>query len=152
MVNIAIVMYQSLRLFGHLCGSLYDYKLIHLVRNPRLVAMSIAQMRADRLVYRDAYRAHEFVHEPAVSRVPFSWHVVERLVPQVAGAQRRFLKRFRDHRNVLSVNYEDLTGNREVSRLPIESSRAVLRFLGLAFEELTTTLRKTGANNDKALP
>ena len=144
-LNIGIVMYSQVPLFESHCCGLCEIPIIHLLREPNAVARSVVQMRADKCrlgtLYKPHYRAGERPHAKAVID-PMS---VGRWTERVAASQAEFAARIRGNARVLSLNYEELTGNRETSELPRAKAEEILAFLGLPYCRLVNDLQKTGS-------
>ena len=49
-----------------------------------------------------------------------------------------------DYPNKFEVNYDELTGNTQINKLPKVFCEDILNFLGLKYNPLTNNLRKTG--------
>jgi hypothetical protein len=143
-INVAIVMYAMVALFEELCGRLKDHKLIHLIRDPDRVATSLAQLEADKIVLGSNYKSHYRMNETLPPSANISPMKIQRIAAKVAADQRLYVLALASHQNCLTITYEALTRNQEVSTIPAPISIKVLTFLGLDFFELTTTLRKTG--------
>lgn len=140
--NIAIVMYSQVSTFEAHCGSLLSLKIIHLLRNPKQVARSIAQMEADRKQYGSEFRAHFRLNEtpPPPAQLPNT--SFENLERKVRAAQDTYTETLRRHENVLTVSYESLTNNAETNELSASIASPILSFLGLPYAQLSCDLKK----------
>ena len=143
-LNVAIVMYGQVPRFEALCAPLSDCRIIHLLRHPKNVALSVAQLRADHDRYPDL-QAHYRKDEMPPPHAPASAELAERYFEKVSRLQQVFHARFSDHANVLTVSYEEMTQDREISELPEAVTVRLLDFLGLRYRSLTNGLRKTGS-------
>lgn len=143
--NLAIVMYSQVPLLEQFCCDLTNLKIIHLVRGPRAVAMSFAQMRADKVEMGEHYRPHyavdETPHRPCAVK-----EAVDRLEQEIRAQQTHFHQLLAAHADVLTVTYEELTGNQQTQTLPPTHARRILSFLGLAEAPLVNQLRKTSVS------
>lgn len=146
-LNIGIVMYSQMPLFEPICGTLHDYPIIHLLRDPRAVALSILQMEADRLAHGSAYRAHYHLNEVPPPQGNRTSNGLEELTKQVASVQADFRQRHSMHPRMLTVTYEELTANQQVNALSGENSEKLLGFLGLPFVALQNSLRKSASGD-----
>ncbi|HEX2853972.1 MAG TPA: sulfotransferase [Opitutaceae bacterium] len=140
--NLAIVMYSQVPLLEEFCCALTDLKIIHLVREPRAVAMSFAQMRADKAEMGEHYRPHYAVNETPHRACPVK-EAVDRLEREISAQQAHFHQVLAAHLDVLTVTYEELTGNQQTQTLSPTHARRILSFLGLAEAPLVNQLRKT---------
>jgi hypothetical protein len=142
--NIAIVMYSQVELYEQHIGSIFDVKVIHLLRDPRDVARSYAQMMSDKGVLGIKYRPHYSLGDSAALATPVVDAIAEHKVSRIAELQERFREKLAGHGDILTLQYEELTGRRQVNELPDDLASHILRFLGLEFHRLTNRLRKTG--------
>lgn len=150
-LNIAIVMYSQVALFEKLCGPLSG-RIIHLLREPAKVALSMAQKDADRDRYGRAVRAHYRRDEAVPEHAPVSPERMAKFLGWVVAGQRKYAEALRGRPDVLTVSYEELTGDREVRTLAPAVGARLLGFLGLDVRPLATPLRKTGTPEPVAAP
>jgi hypothetical protein len=143
-VNIAIVMYSEVEDFERLCGPLARCKVIHLLRNSKDVARSVAQWQADKAVYGTNSRAHYKLGEKPLPKAPLQHDGLADIEAEVKKWQRNFTKQLQKHPAVMVVRYEEITHNRQVNRLSYEFGKKILNFLGLGPYPLHNELRKTG--------
>jgi hypothetical protein len=144
-LNIGIVMYSEAERFERLCRRLNECKVIHLLRNPRDVAVSQIQMEADRARLGIAFRAHYRIADTPPEPAPIDVKAVEGREKAVRSVQRTYANRFKLHCDILTVSYDEITNNCQVNIVPEPIAVRILSFLGLTYSPLTTTLRKTGA-------
>lgn len=143
-VNLGIVMYGQIREYEALCGPLLAPKIIHLVRDPLQVARSRLQMQRDREVLGDQYRAHYRVGDDmALPPVMIDAQAAAALAEEIRLSQQFHLRLLDGKPNVMTVSYEELCGNRQVSQLPAELGERLFGFLGLPPRLTTTQLVKT---------
>jgi hypothetical protein len=143
-LNIGIVMYSERPIYERMCGPLSNAKVIHLVRDPRDVAISVAQMRADRAVLGGDFKAHYRIHESPPPHAEYSVADIDALVAKVTALQRGFAVECAGFPRALTLSYEEITGGRQVSEIPEHIATRLLEFLGLESRRLTNQLRKTG--------
>jgi hypothetical protein len=142
LLNTAIVMYSQLELFEELCGSIFKFQVIHLLRDAEQVARSCAQRRANRAFYGRDCKALYKVGQTLPPNRPYVVNP-ERL-RQIIAAQQQHTKLFATHPNLLTLRYEELTGNAQVNELPKKYGQKILKFLQLDYHPLRNRLRKTG--------
>ena len=140
--NVAIVMYSQLDTFEALLGSIYEHSTIHLLRDPEKVACSILQMEANRQRQGDRYRAHYHQHESLPANEPYSKDQLQTLVERVQSRQLEIRGKLAAHSRLLTLTYEELTGDKDTSALQGALADQLLRFVQLEAAPLTTTLRK----------
>lgn len=149
-VNIGIVMYSHIALYEELCAPLESSKIIHLLRDPSDVAQSLAQMDYDKKTMGAAFRAH--YHASDVVNLPrITTSNIEEKAAQIALAQDKYKRRLSNVENVLTVTYEELTGNVQVNELAYSATCRLMEFLNLQVvplktELVKTSLRGTGSN------
>jgi len=71
-LNIGIIMYQDVPEFEKRFGPLYQAKIIHLVRDPRRVARSFAQMWADLILNKVDYQYHTNLEQSPRPKAPLT--------------------------------------------------------------------------------
>jgi hypothetical protein len=149
--NIGIVMYPCVEAFENLCGPLHDCQIIHLLRNPADVAISLVQMEADRAKLGSSFRAHSRITEPPPVHFEIDFEAVAMQKERIGKVQEIFSRRLASCSKVLSISYEEITNNRQVNLVDEAIAARILSFLRLAYSPLSTTLRKTqphaGANS-----
>jgi hypothetical protein len=143
-MNIAIVMYVQAARFERLCCPFSNCKIIHLLRNPRDVAVSLLQMQVNKERLGSAFRAHYRVHDPPLENAPIDEAAVENRGQLVRNIQQVYIDLFKSHRDLLTISYDEITNNAQVNTFPEPIAARLLAFLGLSYAPLTTTLRKTG--------
>lgn len=144
--NIAIVMYHSIRDFEKLCGHLYCCKVIHLLRDPTYVARSWVQAISNKERYGENYRAHYQLDEEPPPHAPIKIESFIATQRSIKNLQKRYIKLFAAHSNIMTIKYDDVTKNQQVNELPELYARAILAFLGLEVKPLRNQLRKTGVS------
>jgi hypothetical protein len=145
-LNIAIIMYCNIPLFEKLCGSLLATKTIHLLRDAKDVALSIAQMEADRTRHGVAFKAHYRVHQEQPAHSPISLARVDRLQKWTTNVQHEYVRILKSHPDVMTITYEEMTNRKQINELSGCLATKVLDFLGLESFGLKTTLKKTAPN------
>lgn len=145
-ISVGIVMYSQLELFEKLFGSLMNFKVIHLTRNPAHVARSLVQMQADKAAFGARYRAHYSVKEAMHSPAPISEIQIQAKAERIMLLQRFYASLIEGHPDALTVSYESLCQNRQVNQLPDKSARQLLEFIDIPYQVLTNTLQKTGSS------
>lgn len=147
LVNLGIVMYSECDIFQNVCARLDTMKIIHLLRNPRDVARSVAQMEADRVKLGPDFKAHytldEVPHAPAVS----SEELRVAIQAKVAAEQEHFMAQMDGHPRLFVVTYEDLTGGKQTNALARTLAEPILNFIGLEYRPLTCNLRKSAPSH-----
>jgi hypothetical protein len=143
-VNIGILMYNVVEFFNEYCGSLTDYRIIHLLRNPRDAAISVLQMRANRAHYGNAYAVHYRIGQVVPPHCPYDVNEVELLEHQIAAEQAKFLLLLRDQQNVLELVYDALLSSHDCDDMPRNIAETILNFLDLPPMPLRTSLQRTG--------
>lgn len=146
-LDASIVMYNQLDLFQRLFGPLRAGKVVHLVRDPLMVARSALQNRADRALYGEGARAHYRKAETPPRPAPLPAGQLGPVRTRVAAEQARHREELRGHPGLLEVSYEELTDGREVGELPPAVAARLLAFAGVETAVLYTSLRKTGVNS-----
>jgi hypothetical protein len=142
-LNTAIVMYGYFNYFERVCGSIFNFKTIHLLRKPMDAALSLAQLEADKLHLGEVFSAHRRYSDPPPVHSPISRTRVAKLCARATQGQKRFTELLRHHTNILTVTYEELTNNSEIQELPDAIAAQLLAFLSVKYCRLTTTLGKT---------
>jgi hypothetical protein len=142
-INIAIVMYRDVNILENLCGPLADFRVIHLLRSPDCVARSIVQAKANKKLYGKKHKMHYKINEEVPPNNFVEFDNLEEIKAKIKKCQKEFCKRLKSHTNVLTVSYEELTGNRQVNQIPEDFARRLLTFLNLEYYPLSNQLRKT---------
>lgn len=141
-LNTAIVMYSQIETFEELCGSIFNFKTIHLLRDAAQVARSCGQRRANRKFYGAQCKAHYQLGEAPPANRPFE--VNPDRLRLIIAAQQKYTKLLAAHPDLLTLRYEDLTGNAQVNELPVKYVKKILKFLDLPYHPLRNRLLKTG--------
>jgi hypothetical protein len=142
--NLAIVGYAMVDLFEVLCSPIENHKVIHLIRNPSGVARSLARMTAEQTALGSKFKAHYRVNELLPKSPQLPQEEIDRCICKIICDQNKFRSKLNAHSNTLTVTYESLTDDKEISQIPILIASQLLRFLNVEYHDLTTTLRKTG--------
>lgn len=144
-VNIAIVMYAQLPLFEYKFGSLEGSLVIHMIREPAAVALSLAQMKTDRALIGAKYEAHTSVRREPLATIPFlPGKYTELLTESVQARQAFFSKYLETISKKMKVTYEQFTLGKQTNYISEEKAGPLLTFLGLESCALTNNLRKGG--------
>jgi len=146
-LNIAIVRYGDVSLLNQLCGPLFEFRVIHLLRAPEDVALSVAQMWADRRLHGKDFKAHYKINEPMRPHGPIRLDELEKLKAKVHSEQSDYIKYLASHANIITLKYEEMTNNEQTNLLPDAVGRRILDFLGLEFCPLRNKLQKTGVSH-----
>ncbi len=149
MMNIGIVMYSQVNLFETLCGSITNFKIIHLLRDPAAVAISSAQMNADKTLLGKQFRAHYQIGETPHHPASFSMDEAKKIEKKVLRLQIEFLERLRNHQQLLTIRYENITEGKQVNQIPFAISKQLLTFLDLQYYPLQNSLIKTGRHESE---
>lgn len=144
-VNLGIVMYGQIAEFEQLCGPLLAPKIIHLVRDPVQVAKSRLQMKFDRALLGDKFRAHYHTKDTAALPPVFTDPDEEALAERVRVSQSYHLQLLAGRSNVLTVTYEEICANQQVVQLSPPLAQRLFDFLELDVEAASTGLVKTSA-------
>lgn len=142
-VNLGIVMYGQIAEFERWCGSLLSCKIVHLIRDPLQVAKSRLQMKRDREVLGDKFRAHYHAHHTATLPPVYTDPDEVALAEQIRISQTHHLKLLEGNPNVLTLSYEEICNNKQVSHLDAALGQRLFSFLGLDAEDVRTHLVKT---------
>lgn len=143
-INVGIVMYSQMGLFEELCGSLKSQRVIHLLRDPLAVALSVAQMKADREALGEKFKAHYRMGESMPTTAPVALESIAETEQRVAALQAEYRQKLAFNESVLTVKYDEMTLNQQVNELAPETSKKLLDFIGLDYRPLRTQLQKTG--------
>jgi hypothetical protein len=149
--NIAIVMYSYIETFERLCGRLNTLPVIHLLRNPVNVAKSLIQLEANRTCYTHYPRLHH-LGQTALPPAPVTEEGLEQRAQSIRQKQVFFTRELADFERVLTLTYEDLTGDQQVNHLEERHATRILNFLGLESAKLTNTLKKSATPAAQNLP
>ena len=142
-LNIAIVMYSTVRIFESLCGPLTHVPLIHLKRDPFAVALSNAQLQADTKHFGPHSLRHRRISDPVIIHPPISRKCVRRLKLRISTQQTLYTRLLCEHNNMFDLTYEEMTNQKQASGLPDDLGMRLMKFLCLPYEPLRTTLAKT---------
>jgi hypothetical protein len=172
-LNIGIIMYENIQDYESFFGPLTETKIIHLLRNPLDIALSCLRMETDRKYYQNKFRKHYLQNErplphrkfqigilhallrnicvwspdgsPPANSAPSSFEEGIAAIAQVIETMQSHVSRqLASHPDILTVNYDEITGNTQVNRLPKPICVKILDFLDLEYRPLTNNLRKTG--------
>jgi hypothetical protein len=143
-INIAIVMYCHIEAYHRLCGQIAPSKVMHLLRNPENIARSVLQAAANWHCYGDRYKAHCRVGETALPNAPIDTDRIESEARIIRRLQIQFSKHLQSFNDVLSITYEELTGNQQTSKIPEATARKLLTYLNLEYHPLSNYLKKVG--------
>jgi hypothetical protein len=143
-VNTGILMYYVVDFFESQFGTLANYKIIHLTRDPVSTSYSVMQMIADRDYYKERYMAHYRVGEAALPHVPFDIGAAHSLVPDIVKQQSFYADKIRNYPNVLTISYDMITQGGQINTFPDELSAKLLSFVDVGVWPLSTDLLKTG--------
>lgn len=150
-LNLGILMYSQVALFEETCEPLGKRRLIHLLREARNVATSVAQMEADRAQQGSGFRAHYELTEAMPEPAPVSAAMVDLLERKVRAKQQEYCAKLEGNPLVCSMWYEQITENKQTTLLSDDVSVALLGFLGLHYAPLTTKLKKSPSNSKPML-
>lgn len=142
-VNIGIVMYGQVAEFEAWCGPLRTSKIIHLIRDPLDVARSRLQMKRDREILGEKYRAHYHTKDTVVLPPIYRDPDESALALKVKESQEHHIRLLESENNILTISYEEICGNRQIDKLNENLAKRLFDFLGLDVEEATTGLVKT---------
>jgi hypothetical protein len=142
-INTAVIMYSKLGQFEAVCGSIFSFKVIHLIRRPRDVALSVVQMEEDKRHLGIRFKPHHSIHDPQQPCASFAQNRVSIVEESVRRCQGTVASMLTSHQQLLTVSYDDLTGNKQVNALSDSACNLLLGFLGLEFYPLRNHLRKT---------
>ena len=145
-VNVGILMYYLVDFFTKKFGAISDYRILHILRNPRDIAVSVAQMEADRLHFGRDYRVHRKLHHPAPVHAPILIQKVKEIEAKAMQMQQGFCRRLGSLPNVLTIDYDIITAGRQTNKLPEKYARLLLDFLHLPYHPLENALQKTGVS------
>jgi hypothetical protein len=138
-------MYPNVPFFtNELRFSFSSVKIIHMLRNPRHVAISCAQMEADRFHFGDRFKAHYKLNQPAHEHVPITEKRIQEIEQDVIVFQNNFSEKLKNHPDVLTISYDDVTKNKQMNEIPERLASVWLNFLGLNPFPLKNSLKKTG--------
>lgn len=135
-----IIMYNQ---WDRLEGKVTIQRFLHLIRDPRDTAYSLARNEKDKVHGGSTHRAHYRKGE----ELPPAYEVSAEEVSKWQKRVERYQRRFNDtlaRREALTLTYESLTDNTSVEQLPEQEARRVLNFLGVPYYPLSTTLVKSG--------
>ena len=118
-------------------------KVIHLLRDPRGVALSQARNRIDQRIHGDRHRAHFRVGDEPPEIYEVDLEAIEKRTINIAAQQKEFTRMLR-RKTVYTVTYEELTRNQSIETAPEGFARPLLDFLGVEHRRLRTTFAKSG--------
>jgi len=141
-VNVAIVMYSRVEDYEKFFGSVFNSKIIHLLRNPGNTARSCLQKRANRACYGASYKSRRKLHEQLTPNAPIDMKEVETLSIKIADTQNKYMALLKTHPDIFTVYYDDITNNAQVNEVPEIFCASILKFLCLPYHPLTNDLQK----------
>jgi hypothetical protein len=150
--NVGILMYEHISTFEKLGGILKKHKIIHLVRNSKDVALSILQMKADKIIQHSNYVAHHKENEiiPIRGKIIYSKKQLLIMERMVEYRQKKYSEELRKF-GCLELSYESIApNNTTVKELDKKISKAIFDYLGIKIDDgcnLQTKYVKTGINN-----
>jgi hypothetical protein len=144
-LNISIVMYSEIKIFESLCGPITEFKVIHMIRDARRTAWSVAQMESDRKVLGTEFRAHCLMEGMPLPHASISEETVSGIEQRILAKRGQYEGILRNHDNYMTISYEEITHDRHVDMIAPEIALRVLSFLGLGYEPLIPKFRKTGS-------
>lgn len=155
-INIGILMYDQIHIFKELGGNFFNHKIIHLLREPFAVALSLLQMQADKKETGANYKAHyqktklsdkkpnSFISQRGVLDITY----LETLKDSILKEQEKHIEQLKSIYH-LQLRYEDLApGNETVEYLNAITQGQLTSFLELPSEPriFHTAYLKTGIN------
>lgn len=138
-----IVMYSQ---WERLEGQVKIQRFLHLIRNPRDTAFSLARNEKDKAVRGSTHRAHYRQGEALPPLYEVSVEEVSAWEERVKKYQAHF-KGVLAQRETLTLTYENLTDNSPIEQLPEREAERLLHFLGVPYAPLSTTLAKSGPSS-----
>jgi hypothetical protein len=143
-VNVGIVMYNQLAHFEQFCGPLTKCKVLHLIRNPLQIALSLRQMEVDRQLMGNKFRAHyDTTDEIQLPGIAPDAVGLDEQVARIAAWQAEHVALLAGHPDNLAITYEEMTQDQQVNRMADDVAAKLLDFLQLAYHLLETRLVKT---------
>jgi hypothetical protein len=142
-LNIAIVAYPQIPLFREICGALVDFRLIHLLRDPEVVARSITQLEQKKLARKRKLRSDFESGEAASKLTPASAGAIKSRTSKIIERQQKFTEKFRRHPRHITLSYEELFDHGARDILPESAGRRLLAFLSLEFSPLTNGSKRS---------
>ncbi|MEO6523832.1 MAG: sulfotransferase domain-containing protein [Mucilaginibacter sp.] len=152
-INVAILMYNQLKIFKNVGGELAACKIIHLLRDPKNVALSRCQARSDKAYYGDKYRAHLSVGEMSLEkriksdlRIPPDLHDFEQQAIKILQEQKCISELLFAIPH-LELHYEDfVSGEVSIDVLNVKTATMLGDYLSLdaAYFQKKTSYVKTG--------
>jgi hypothetical protein len=118
-------------------------RIILLVRDPKQRALSHMMNHEDNTKNRNNHLAHFYGGEkPQHFKLDPKQHL--RLTRKFRKADKSWINTLKKSKYpYLIVNYEDLTGGKEIDEIPREKAQKILNFLGLPYRPLKTKLKKS---------
>lgn len=144
-VNLGIVMYGQIKEYEALCQPLLSTKIIHLIRDPQHVARSQLQMKRDRDVLGDKYRAHYHVRDAAMLPPVVAHPEEHELAEKIRASQAYHLDLLEGKPDVFTISYEEICQDRQVRQFDEKLAARLFAFLDLDVEAVSTELVKTSA-------
>ena len=146
--NVGILMYNMIGFFESTWGSLTSQRLIHLLRNPKDIAASVAQKLVDSNYYKDSYRSHYRITHTPLLHQPIDRSLAAAMEKSILIQQRHYINELATYPHVLTVDYDLITGNQQTFELDDGIATMLLGFIGISYHKLTTNLLKTGVSLD----
>ncbi|MEN6422053.1 MAG: hypothetical protein ABFD76_08895 [Smithella sp.] len=150
-INVGILMYEHISTFEKLGGILKKHKIIHLIRNSKDVALSILQMRADKIIQSTRYKAHYIEDEIIPKRGEINYSKKELLIMEKMIEYRQ--KKYSEELNrtgCLEITYESIApGNKTNKELDKIITKKIFDYLEIKIDDncvLRTKYIKTGIN------
>jgi hypothetical protein len=151
-VNVAILHYGQLDNFYYFGGELKKVKIIHLLRNPRNVAISILQLVADRKLNKNI-KGHQEVRKYYGERAEIDVSQLPDRISKTIEKQNAEIEMLKDMEH-LQIRYEDFVPDeKSIEYLDDDIAKRILDFIGLEYRDrLRTKLVKTRVYEDKIVP
>jgi hypothetical protein len=153
--NVGILMYGQMNTFERIGGILKKHKIIHLLRNPEDVALSILQMKSDKEIQKSDYKAHYKENETIPKRNNLKYSKLELLILEKMIAYKQIkYSEILSKIGCLEITYESMApNNKTVKELDGKIAKRIFEFLDLKMEnpcKIQTRYIKTGINISNA--
>jgi len=126
-------------------------KFILLTRDEDKQAFSTVRNSSLRKQHGDRYKAHLKKPDPLQS-MTWNFEAPEKMLSRIKTrirADGNQVRELIDGRSTISVTYEEMTRNRNVSTMPEKLTRRIMEYFGLPYRKLTTDLKKIAPNEIK---